>query len=416
MPNENQTNLQEIIQTKNKKKDHKPHKKIRLNYKTLGSILIILILLVNTYQIMKFSSIVEKVDKYNQGVVDELGKFRKNIIEFGEDLNETRAFLLLPTKSYSLTNTQEKITTKDDNPKEAQAIYTYLTQITEQKQQTQDEEKIKERIKNIQKDETFNKEIKNLNLKIAITEDPKSFKLQEEKTAIFTVVGNIKTQQIKIQSALGEKTISKEESTDIQNLIKYIKTNKEKAKQNKKLIEEAKATIKTVLTGETVQNQLKIKTLILENTPLETETTYTYEIKNKEGKTLSTIEINRETGKIKIGEKEIANNSLRTELLNLIKTLSGTTATEKLVKQKQEELEKIFNEAAFTETLAQNGLTLENKPKEENGKIIYNVKNKDGKVEFSFAIEQSSGRYKIIKDDTETDLLNILDQTVKKKP
>lgn len=102
--------------------------------KKLGFMLLGLLLAVNTVQLVRFGDIVERVDRYNQGVVDELGGFSGDVASFGGDLNEIREFLLLPTKEYSSTPKDQQAE-EGNEPKASRtetALFTFMEQIADE--------------------------------------------------------------------------------------------------------------------------------------------------------------------------------------------------------------------------------------------------------------------------------------------
>ncbi len=412
MNKEHQTNLQEIIEEKVPKSKNNT----KINYKKIGTYILVAIILLDTFQIMQFGSVINKVDKYNQGVVDELGKIRSNIIEFGNDLNETRQFLLLPTKNYSFNNDQDTEETKETTTKEAQAIYTFLLQETNKDEQQKIQQQLEKRIEKLINNKTFNENLETQGLKIQPQENKLAFKILEKDTPLFQVVGDVKNNQLNIQSAIGEEKISTEENSDAPNIISYITNNKDRVKKQKTTIEREKNKIKELKSNDEIKKLLQEKQITLDDTPTDTKTSYIYNLKNKEQQPISSITIIKKTATIKVGDKELTDiENLTNSVLDLIKTLDGRTEMEKLIAEKRKTLETIFKETAFQESLKQDGLTINLTPREEFNKLIYDVKDKEGKVRFSFAIELSSGMYKILKGDEELDLYKVLDETTKKK-
>ena len=412
MNKEHQTNLQEIIEEKVPKSKNNT----KINYKKIGTYILVAIILLDTFQIMQFGSVINKVDKYNQGVVDELGKIRSNIIEFGNDLNETRQFLLLPTKNYSFNNDQDTEETKETTTKEAQAIYTFLLQETNKDEQQKIQQQLEKRIEKLINNKTFNENLETQGLKIQPQENKLAFKILEKDTPLFQVVGDVKNNQLNIQSAIGEEKISTEENSDAPNIISYITNNKDRVKKQKTTIEREKNKIKELKSNDEIKKLLQEKQITLDDTPTDTKTSYIYNLKNKEQQPISSITIIKKTATIKVGDKELTDiENLTNSVLDLIKTLDGRTEMEKLIAEKRKTLETIFKETAFQESLKQDGLTINLTPREEFNKLIYDVKDKEGKVRFSFAIELSSGMYKILKGDEELDLYKVLDETTKNK-
>jgi hypothetical protein len=408
--------------THNKAKED--HKKIRREaFKKLGLILVGLLLFVNTVQLARFGEIAERVDLYNKGVIDEIGKMRQDTMLFGQDLNEIRKFLLLPTKDYSFfkddQGTQDTEETGEDMT--TSAIYSFLSQVTDEQSYKKNSALAVERIKTLSKDQSFIGALAQIQLKAGQTEDNEvsaTLKITDETgNALFAFSVDKKTAALKIQSSIGTYVLTATDPAAQQKEITdYFKNNKEQVAKMKDLIGKQKTAIVELMKNKDITAIFGEKKISMTPAPEESDEAITYYIINSESNHLLGITIQRKDGTLSFNDKTYNDTgALLPDLLNKLKEVDASSELQKMVNERRQELEKIFQEDAFKEMLKTDGLTIESNPREEYNKLLYDVKNSDKKVVFSFAIELSSGIFKVIKDDTEIDLYS-LEAGSKKKP
>ena len=399
--------------------------------KKLAIFCAVILLLVNTIMLSKMGYIVESVDKYNKGVVDELGKVRSDIVTFGTDLNEIRKFLLLPTKTYSFNSTYTEGSTEsdDENGQVGQAVYFYLNDFINQQSSSTNPQKAVERTNAIVADQDFINALKNESLVLSKVEDnPEniSFKISSsvDNNAIFAVLTNKKTNETTVQSSLGVKKLEtktvKEATTDI---LSYVKQNKDNAATAKMKINGLKNTISNWVQDASVSEILKNKKATFSDTPDENNDSIAYSIKNSEGKELIKVAIKRADYSIEVqGQSYQDLAQAKSSFVSLLSQMDASTAQEKLLNDRKKEFEQVLSEKGLKDMLTSNNLTVVLPARNDFNKLLYDVKDNTGKVIFSFAIEISSGMYKVVKGDTEIDLYSFMNQSgtdsagLKKKP
>ena len=389
----------------------------------LGMIFLAILLIADTVQIARFGEIVERVDHYNKGVVDELGGFRQDIMNFGSDINEMRSFLLMPTKKYSFMEQGEEI--EEDNQQEAsateKALYQFMGSYIEEGNVSKNAQLAEERIQTFGTDSALKSELEASGLSVgAVLKDDfsLSFKISSEEEPLFAVVADKKTGEMKVQSVMGSYSLEGSDDEAIKSdLISYVTENKDKVATTKQTIEEQKKLITGLKDNEEVATILKEKKLTFMTDPEEDDEKISYNIINSEENTLLTIAIKREDGSVEMSEKSYADDaSLTSAFIDELGQLDGATSLEKLITERRAELEAVFNEEAFKELLSSNDLSVDSEPRAEYNKLLYDVKNADGQTQFSFVIELSSGLFKVLRDNEEIDLYPALQESSKKKP
>lgn len=332
-------------------KNKKPKDTVKI---LLGLILVVLAW--NSWKIFEMGSIAAKVDKYNQGVVDEMGKVVGNVKSFSEDLNEIRRFLLLPEKEYFPEEIKEPETTPEEQTgsENSRAAFAFLDTVV--------------------KDET-------------------SEQNRGQARPVFTALlanADFKAKVAAAQLALGEQGDLQVKFVDIQ---KALSETQENPTFNQPLYQLAFAA---------EDNAFKVQSALGEEAFRDyTSQDFPARVGDYLNQNLSAVR-----------DKKIEERKAADEAANKAKT-----DTESQLALQKKELEDIVRDKAFSETLATVGLKVAEEPREENNKYIFDVVDGAGKVRFSLALEISSGMIKVIRGLEESDIKNFLESDgSKKKP
>jgi hypothetical protein len=406
------------------KKEKSHDQKVRSEaLKKLGWILLVILIGVNTFQLARFGEIVERVDMYNKGVIDELGGIRQDVMTFGNDLNEIRGFLLLPIKEYSFSkgpdetqDTEEVQTTRTES-----ALYAFLGGLTEEQTRKANAAKAATDADTLLGDASFHAELEKGGLKTGKREDNEttiSVKIEDgTATAVYSLVFDKNTAGTSVQSSLGTYACAGKDLAAVKTeLLDYFGKNKEQALRMKATLQERNDAVAALPKDGGIGAILKEKKLKLSGAE-ETGDSINWYFENESADRIVTLKIKRADGSFELDGTVVADSSgLTAAVTEKLKAADASTYQEKLLKEKKTELEGIFAQETFVEILKNNGLSVVTTPREEYNKLLYDVNDAAGKTVFSFAIEISSGAFKIIKDNQETDLYSILDEGSKKKP
>lgn len=317
--------------------------------------LILAVLFWNTIQIWMMSSVVARVDKYNEGAVIEAGKMMGDVKLFAEDLNQIRRFLLLPERDYAVTEGEEG--SKSENSEEVgtdstQGLYAFLNQL--ELQQRVDENRVAALpvfdgiVSNVEfwtvltesglrMGERIDMQLKVLDNRGQNADGSQNI-LNGEPLFNFVFVPEVNV--FRVQSALGDKDFEKyTEEAFVTDLQEYLLTNADAARQKK--------------------------------------------IEQKEQEKL---------------EQQKAEEAVKQAELDKFKELDDLVADE-----------------AFVDTLKNMGLSVKEGIREEVNKRVYDIVDEAGKLQFSVALELSSGMIKIIRDNQEFDIESFLIDGSKKK-
>lgn len=382
----------------------------------------VILLLFSSIQSVRFASIVARVDQYNAGLVDEVGGFRKDIKSFGNDINEMRSFLLLPTKDYSFVTEDEQSTDEDQQASSDTevALYKYMESFVYQIKADENAKATRAKMDALQKDEGLIGSLKELGLVMDKPKDDEqgiTFEILADKEVTFTVRGDLKTGELKISDISETKTLQgTDEKLLAQEIIEFAKANTGMIANAKKIFEANRLAVSNLMGNEEVLNLLVQQDLRLPETPVKNSDTISYPITNREEAVMLTVSVRLKDGAIMLNDEVMKDlQTLKTSLLDRVTKIDGSTAEEKRVQDRKAELEAVLKDEAFEALLKVGGLKVTMEPREEYNKLLYDVTDPEGKVKFSFVIELSSGLIKILKDNQETDILSAVGENAKKK-
>jgi hypothetical protein len=391
--------------------------------KKLGWILLILLIGVNTIQLARFGGIVERVDTYNKGVIDEIGAIRKDVVMFGNDLNEIRSFLLLPVKNYSFGKEPEETSNLGEvrNSRTESAIYAFLEGLEKEQMVKANTQKVLREADAVEADQAFTEALHKLGLNTGKRNDNDnaiSLKLDNnEGTSVFAILFDKNTAAVSIQSALGSYRCGSKNFEELKaEMLDYFGRNMQAALRMKELISQRKDEIKGLTANADIAQILNEKKLKLSEAEDNVESV-NYYFENGAGDKIVTLKISRVDGSIDLEGNVMARLAdLTGAVAEKLRAADASTDQEKMINEKKAELEMIFRQKSFKDIMHNSGLSLVMEPRAEINKILYDVKDSSGKVVFSFAIEVSSGALKVIRGNQETDLYSILEAGSKKKP
>lgn len=317
---------------------------------------ILLVLLWNTFQVWLISGTLSRVDKYNLGSVEEMGKVVGDVKMFADDLNEIRRFLLLPEREYGLTggNGEAEDGAAEQAPTNAVALYAFL-------------------------------------------DDLKKEQAAEQNRSAAQPVFDALLAREDLSATLARSALSLGERADLQ--LKFLD---QEAKQPDGTANDNYGLPLFNLVFSAEENLFRVQSVLGE------EKFQDYASAAFADEVLAYLAANATAARLKKVEDVLAAQQAVEE--------AARQETESLEARKQE-LRDLVADAAFIDTLSLLGLTLAAEPRQEINKEIYDVLDGQGKVQFSLVLEVSSGMIKVLRDNQEIDLKSFLeDSGSKKKP
>lgn len=313
------------------------------------------LLVLDSIQILNMSSIVASVDKYNQGVVSEIGGFRGDVQSFSNDLNEIRRFLLLPERDYSSSEQAEAPVVDESQATENQmGLYAFLDKYSANKKIEQSRQDGQKAWDVLLRNPDFLAKMKSLNLSFEPV-----YKVEMQSKFVDRMAKNIDGT---INQLVGQPIFSLFFSPE-ENLFK----------------------MQSALGDKKFSNYRSVG--------------FPTEVGDYIAVSLSEARIK------KIEQKRLSEEQAK----------QADQAGKATFLAQKDDFERSLKDPAFTESLTAQGLKIVTQSKQENNKLIYDVTDLEGKVKFSFAMEISSGMIKVIEGNQEIDVKSFLNSDGSKK-
>jgi hypothetical protein len=322
----------------------------------LTMIVILLVLLWNTFQVWLISGTLSRVDKYNLGSVEEMGKVVGDVKMFAEDLNEIRRFLLLPERQYGLTGGDGEAgeDAAEQAPTNTVALYAFL-------------------------------------------DDLKKEQAAEQNRSAAQPVFDALLAREDLSATLAKSALSLGERAGLQ--VKFLD---QEAKQPDGTANDNYGLPLFNLVFSAEENLFRVQSVLGE------QKFQDYLSASFADDVLAYLAENAAAARLKKVEEALAAQQAVED--------AARQETETLEARKKE-LRDLVADPALVDTLAALGLTIAAEPRQEINKEIFDVLDGQGKVRFSLALEVSSGMIKVLRDNQEIDLKSFLEEDgSKKKP
>ncbi len=364
--------------------------------------------------------VLQRFEKTQANFLYEFTQVKEGVVQYGEDLNEMREYLLLPARQYDFfPKKNDELETNEL----AFGVYRFTDQVGKDYLLKNRQKSSYEAIKSLKNNQTFLGELKALALipprYFEETIDFVRFKLYRDKTtAAVGLVLNRQKAEFSLESILGTHKLDiKEDETLSQAVLSYLQANLETIFDLKIRIADQKQAMKSLWQEEMVTAILGAKKLQVSLNPSEVEKGFEYIVYNSATIPLLSLWIDRKTGFIQLNNSSYATvDALRSDLLFLLDQLDGKTEQEKILQATTEELQHLLSEPAFLETLRVNKLQLE-PVREQGGRLYYDLKNIDSEeVLGSIILDVPTGDFKFwhTGDNKEYSLADMFDFGVKK--
>ena len=365
--------------TKNKKKSIKKKFLKPITFGVLALFLLIIVI-----------QIANPMNTARKSAVQEI------VMQFGDDLNEMREYLLLPQRDYSYLNDEVSEKSSDETIS-SQSIYRFVNEVGESYLSAKEKESNYLKILNLKKDGEFYQQITALGLSpskyLDDTAESTLYKFYLKTDAIAQLVLDKENSEFYIQSIVGTEYLMWNEDSSLKDVVlKYIGDNKDYIIATRIRITEQKEAIIKLWSEE------NLKLILLENklqpnlNPTETEAGFEYVIQNMDGTALTAITISRKNGNFIFENSEYASIELLLAPLSAkLKTLSGESQRSISIQEKKEELEKMLLSNEFIKSLTSIQLKVE-AGRDENKRIFYDLFNtEDEKIIGSIIFEKETG-------------------------
>jgi len=403
-------------------------------YLSKGNFVIILVIaffLIQYVQISNMTGGFSSLTLRGSSLVDEVGKLNQVISTLGQDLNEVRGFLAMPTRKYFDADSGAISDTEDSNQDELQlALFKYVNYVGEQ-------EKLNQKLYSGVSDLNTLFTDKNLGTYLVankltlspLSESAKDWHLSILNEANETVAylfldkttGDINIQNVSART-LAEVMESETFATHIKS---YLEQNLATIVDALKQFGEKKTYISNSFENESVKQILALKKLTVATIPADKDFKLYYQIKNESKEVVAEIILDKKDFSIQLKDAR-DNDTLAVKVTDLVSAippflekLDTIPEVQKKVIEANAKLIETFDDKGFKLLLNKLNLSISKETREDEYRYyydIYTVLTGKTKLLGSLVVEKATGMINVV-DPNGTSTTNILffDPGLKKK-
>ncbi len=359
-------------------------------------------------------------------LITEIGQVKESYTKFGQDLNEVREFLRLPTFDYGSFEDVDVSEDKDKNKDNVQlALFKYVDFLASSKNVEAKLAAGETLLKSLKDSKTFAEYLKPNALVLSdVLEDDNAFSME-----ITTDAGEklVYLYLAKEDGKLFQKTLKeKKEITTAkpEEFIKGLQTllTKEKDSLIKEIraLNNSKAKISAAINSDETKKTVESLKIQLKDEFVDKDLKLTYSILNASGELTGEIVLDTESLEIELVDKNNKDFSLTvtdigSALNPFLKKLDTKNFLQKKVDKAIKEVNTTLNDDGFKLLLSENGLKLAEKPREDAQRIYYDFYFSEKHIS-SIVVEKATGVINIVQPDgTNSQNLMFFDPEDKKK-
>lgn len=398
-----------------------------LTKKNIFMAILVVVLLFQYWQSKNNSANFSFLHTRESSLIEEIGQLQETYMNVGDDLNEIRLYLRLPTKQYEELELNLDNEDGDKNKDQVQlALFQYIDHIAS--------------TKSIQEKLTLNKALLD---NLIISKDFSKF-LIGEKLAFAPTIRDENNVVVKINDKDGNalitytfdnktgdlifQTISKKEPVDTddfvefkQNLITFLTDNKTDLIASIQTAKKLQEAIVGAINSAKVQDIIKRRELSFAPNFTQKDLKITYSIFNKADELVGEIVLNTENLEISLVDKNDSEMKLfvtdmMISLPPFLNNLDARTFIEQKASNAIDSFRNTLNDKGFKLLLSSGGLYF-TEPKEDEDRIYYMLYDKKDILVSTFTLEKATGVVTVTDSDgNKNENLLFFDPDLKKKP
>ena len=364
----------------------------------------------------------------DSSLVAEIGQLKDSYISFGEDLNEVREYLRMPTESYLMFDTSDEASQDEDiNEDNLQlALFKYVDYLNKTKNI---EEKLvfnKSLIFGLEGSNNFSDFLGQENLSSnKIDESDDGFLLNishAEIKNIFTFYLDKSDGKLYFKTSKVKEEVKSESYENFETETKnFILENKSILLDYDKRLNEINTEISNTLNSESVKDATSSLEIAISSEFTEKDLKITYAIENKNNELIGKIIL--DTEKLEINLVDVNDESLSLQvtditssLIPFLEKLDTKTYVEKKADEALANLLQSINDDGFKLMLSENDLTISEEYREDDTRVYFDIFDEKQNQLSSIVLEKSTGVVNIVDPDgTNSENLLFFDPDFKKK-
>ncbi len=405
-----------------------------INGKTIIVAVIVVLIVMQYFQLAKISSSIDFLETRDSSLITEIGQVKDTYLAFGQDLNEVRNFLLMPTKNYlgfddleTAEDSTDSTNDVDKNKNDVQlALFQYVDYLSVSSTNLEKLALKKSFLQDTADSTDFRSFVDSHDLTLGqINEDDYSVSLAMSDVngeSLFKYYLSKDDSVLYVKTPLDKSEVDAENTDAFQkSAIDYINKNKDSVIKSLSSLNEATASIATALISTEVQSAADNAGVIVSSEYTEADLKAVYPIKSRSGDIVAEIVLNLSTLEISLVNKrdndsKLIVTDLAMSLPPFIAKLDTNTVIQKKVMEARENIENTISDTGFQMLLNGNNLSISKEPRFYDGRIFYDISDTDGILISSIVVEESTAVINIVNTEgTNSQNLLFFDPEFKKK-
>ena len=362
----------------------------------------------------------------DSSLLTEIGQLKEAYTGFGDDLNEVRDFLRMPTKSYvGFGDAESEEPSENANDNELQlAMFKYIGFLSSEKATEKAVEASTKNLEQLETSDTFKSFLGEEDLILTAIADISGGKAMyinlKDGRSIISYFLDDKDGTLQLKTLLDKKTLGFED--DIEEISRTLITeSKATILAAFKGIADKLESIDTIIYDEKTQEETEKLGISIAPSNVENNLEYTYVISNEVGQLIGEIVLDATTLDITLIDTNeeslsVKATNISSALVPFLKKLDTKTFIEKKVDEAIANVEETMKDEGFKLLMKESGLTIETEAREYDERLFYDITDANGNLIASFVVEMSTGVVNVVNEDgTKAENLLFFDPDFKKK-
>lgn len=395
--------------------------------------LVLLYQTIQFYRLKDSLAFIDSLEERNSEVIREVSESEGYLSNFAQDLNDIRQFLLLPTKDYNFGDPGEEVELSEENEEDLTTmLFTYVEKLGTYEQNQERYEANLGAFQTALTDAYWSEKGLSVNSAGEAGTDGMIFSFKDPAlngTELFSVElgydGLFSVDSLDASWSFDDREVAENTLKELKALVD---SDLEEIREQVKLLEAGRSAATTLISTQAAKDALAQKGITV-STELNSPKEYYYEFKNVDAEALAKLAVSKEDGAITLtlvepmegydSEFSLGADGVETLIEALVNGVDSRSASEKLVEEREKEMESVFADRAFKAVLQELELQMGVK-NETDARISYPILRVDGQTLRIIYIDKTTGEVNVeTPDGTEAHTLSmaieLIDLTGKKK-
>lgn len=365
---------------------------------------LIMIVVIQFIQLQRVSGGFSFLEGRDSSLIGEIGELRETYQKIGNDLNQVRQYLRLPTADYNDVEVSEKT----ENRLEI-AIFEYVEYLAMQQSVDARLKANRQMLASLADDTELQNLIKTkgLILQAAAESEEEFFVILESadmgEVARYSVHKN--NGKLYLKTALAKEELEYESKDDfLEAAREFVVDEYESLEKEIQKVTNKKNQIVAIVNNQDVQTISLERGLTIHAQPAETDIAFVYQIANQYNEVVGEIVLEKEDAQIYLADKytegvKVLAQDLSVSLPKFLRELDPRGYLARRVGKVREQIEGVFHNRSFRTILGNAGLKLAENPREDEQRVYYDIFNSADVHLSSIVLEKATGIVNITNPD-----------------